>query len=329
MRKGFRIAGFRVTVDPLLPIVILLIGWLLTQRYIPSQSYLQGAIASVFLTFSILFHELGHAIVAQRLHLTIERIHLFLFGGMAELKNRPRTPGQEALVALAGPFASFLLGISAWGLSLVLPPIWSTANLMASFLAQMNLLLALFNLIPIYPLDGGRALRALFWTWNGRYILASLRMQQVSILLIVIVIVVAFLDLLLWKSPYTVLFFMLSGYLIYTVFTAKKELLQVPDLADLIYEPGAYADMESSERNVLIPVMDSELRLTALRFGRSDDTLPPQEGMYIDMEDPTTWTHRQRYAAEVVPVLKGGLVVGVADADELRFWLNEHHHAAL
>jgi hypothetical protein len=145
----------------------------------------------------------------------------------------------------------------------------------------------------------------------------------------VIVIVVAFLDLLLWKSPYTVLFFMLSGYLIYTVFTAKKELLQVPDLADLIYEPGAYADMESSERNVLIPVMDSELRLTALRFGRSDDTLPPQEGMYIDMEDPTTWTHRQRYAAEVVPVLKGGLVVGVADADELRFWLNEHHHAAL
>lgn len=329
MSQGFRIAGFRVTVDPLLPIVILLIGWLLTQRYIPSQSYVEGAIASAFLTLSILFHELGHAVVAQRLHLTIERIHLFLFGGMAELKNRPRTPAQEALVALAGPFASFLLGITAWGLSLVLPPIWSTANLMATFLAQMNLLLALFNLIPIFPLDGGRALRALFWTWNGRYIQASRRMQQVSILLILAVMAVALFDFLMWKSPYTVLFFMLTGYLIYTVFTAKKELLQVPDLADLIYEPGAYADMDTSQRSILIPVMDSELRLTALRFARSDEEIPPQEGMYIDVADPSTWKHRQRFAAEVVPVLKQGRVVGVADADELRFWLNEHHHAAL
>lgn len=329
MSTGFRIAGFRVTVDPLLPIVILLIGWLLTQRYIPSQSYVEGAIASAFLTLSILFHELGHAIVAQRLHLTIERIHLFLFGGMAELKNRPRTPGQEALVALAGPFASFVLGIVAWGLSLVLPPVWSTANLMAAFLAQMNLLLALFNLIPIYPLDGGRALRALFWTWNGRYSQASHRMQQVSIVLILVVMAVTLFDILLWKSPYTVLFFMLTGYLIYTVFTARKELLLVPNLSDLIYEPGAYADMDTSQRTILIPVMDSELRLIALRFGRSEEEVPPQEGMYIDVEDPSTWTHRQRYAAEVVPVLKQGLVVGVADADELRFWLNEHHHAAL
>lgn len=329
MSQGFRIAGFRVTVDPLLPIVILLIGWLLTQRYIPSQSYLEGAIASAFLTLSILFHELGHAIVAQRLHLTIERIHLFLFGGMAELKNRPRTPGQEALVALAGPFASFVLGISALGLSLVLPPVWSTANLMATFLAQMNLLLALFNLIPIFPLDGGRALRALFWRWNGRYIHASRRMQQVSILLIIAVMAVALFDFLLWKSPYTVLFFMLTGYLIYTVFTAKKELLQVPDLADLIYEPDAYADMDATPRSILIPVMDSELRLTALRFGRSEEAIPPQEGMYIEITDPSTWKHRQRFAAEVVPVLKQGLVVGVADADELRFWLNEHDHAAL
>lgn len=328
MRKGFRIAGFKVTVDPLLPLVILLIGWLLTQRYIPSQSYAYGAIASGFLTLSILFHELGHAIVAQRLHLTIERIHLFLFGGMAELKNRPRTPGQEALVALAGPFASFILGIAALGVSMVLPPVWGMANLMASFLAQMNLLLALFNLIPIYPLDGGRALRALFWKINGRYITASVRMQQVSILLILVVMTVALLDILLWKTPYTLLFFMLSGYLTYTVFTAKKELLLVPALSELIYEPGSYASMDASERDLLIPVLDSDLTLVALRRP-TGESLPIEPGTFIDVEDPSTWMHKQRYAAEVVPVVSHGRVVGVADADELRFWLNEHHHAAL
>lgn len=328
MSKGFRIAGFKVTVDPLLPLVVLLIGWLLTQRYIPNQSYLYGAVASGFLTLSILFHELGHAIVAQRLHLTIERIHLFLFGGMAELKNRPRTPGQEALVALAGPFASFILGLSALGLSMILPPVWGMANLMASFLAQMNLLLALFNLIPIYPLDGGRALRAFFWKVNGRYIAASLRMQHVSILLIIVVMVVAIMDILLWKSPYTLLFFMLSGYLTYTVFTAKKELLQVPDLADLIYEPGSYASMDAIDRDMLLPVLDSELRLVALRRP-SGEPVPMLEGTYIDMDQPSSWSHSQRFAAEVVPVLRDGQVVGVADADELRFWLNEHRHAAV
>lgn len=327
-RKGFRIVGFKVTVDPLLPLVILLIGWLLTERYIPGQSYVYGAIASVFLTLSILFHELGHAIVAQRLHLKIERIHLFLFGGMAELKNRPRTPGEEALVALAGPFASFVLGIAALGVSMVLPPAWGMANLMATFLAQMNLLLALFNLIPIYPLDGGRALRALFWKINGRYITASVHMQQVSILLILIVMTIALMDILLWKSPYTLLFFMLSGYLAYTVFTAKKELLQVPVMSDLIYEPGSYASMDITDRDVILPMIDSELQLVALRRP-TGEPVPMDDGTFIDVENPLTWTHRQRYAAEVVPVVSQGRVVGLADADELRFWLNEHRYAAL
>lgn len=328
MSKGFRIAGFKVTVDPLLPLVILLIGWLLTQRYIPNQSYLLGAIASGLLTLSILFHELGHATVAKRLNLSIVRIHLFLFGGMAELRNRPHRPGQEALVALAGPFSSFLLGAAAWGTTLVLPPAWGVVHLMASFMAQMNLLLALFNLIPIYPLDGGRALRALFWKINGRYITASLRMQQVSILLIILVLGTALMDILMWNSPYTLLFFMLSGYLTYTVFTAKKELLQVPTLGDLIHTPVSYAAMDTSGRDVLIPVLDHELRLRLVRNSIGEPQAP-LVGMYIDMDDPATFDPLQIYAADVVPVIRKGEVVGLADADELRFWLNEHRHAAL
>lgn len=328
MSQGIRIAGFRVTVDPLLPFVILLIGALLTQRYIPGQSYVLGAMASAFLTLSILFHELGHAAVAQALRLNIERIHLFLFGGMAELKNRPQTPGHEALVALAGPFASFLLGITAWLVGWMLPVSWGVAMLMTGFLSQMNLLLALFNLIPIYPLDGGRALRALLWAFTGRYVRASVHMQRLSLVLIVLVMGISIMDILYWHSAYTLLFFMLAGYLSYTVFTARKELLLVPSIDELVVEPGSYSGVDAAGRNVLIPVLDSDLRLLALKSADGVEH-PVEERMVIDMDDASTYLHPEPFQAEVIPVLRGGRVIGLADADELRFWLKEHHHATL
>ncbi len=329
MRRELRIAGFKLTMDPLLPVVILLIGWMLTQRYIPGQSFLLGGLASLLLTFSILFHEIGHAVVAQRLNLSIERIHLFLFGGMAELKTRPSTAGHEALVALAGPFASLLLGCMAWVIGYLLPPYWFTAGIMAAFLSQMNLLLALFNLIPIFPLDGGRALRALFWKWSGRYVKASVWMHQVSYVLIIIVLVLALIDGLVLKSNYTLLLFVLTGYLAYTVFTGRRELLAVPKLSELIFEPDSYTAIAQSRKNVVIPVMDSEMRLTAIVMPDGKESIIPQIGMYIDMEDSETWSHVTPFEADFVPVMRSGIVIGIADANELRFWLKEHHHAVV
>lgn len=329
MKHDVRIAGFRVTVDPLLPVVILGIGWLLTERYIPGGSYVLGGIASLLLTISILFHELGHAVVAQRLNLTIERIHLFLFGGMAELKHRPSTSSHEAMVALAGPLASCLLGLGSLIVANMTPVLWIKTRLMLDFVAQMNLLLALFNLIPIFPLDGGRALRALLWKLTGRYTLASHRMHQISYVLIVLVLIVALLDVSVYKSSYTLLFFLLSGYLAYTVFGGRHELLATPSLADLIHEPISYHDLATTNRNMLLPLLDKDLALIGVRNPLTNDEFPVEPNRYIDLDDALTWNHTDRFEAEFLPVLRSGTVVGVADANELRFWLKETRNASV
>jgi len=329
VKHDVRIAGFRITVDPLLPVVILAIGWLLTDRYMPGGSYVLGGIASLLLTVSILFHELGHAVVAQRLNLTIERIHLFLFGGMAELKHRPATSAHEAMVALAGPLASCILGIAALCLAQSTPIHWIKTRLMLDFVAQMNLLLALFNLIPIFPLDGGRALRALLWKLTGRYTLASLRMHQISYSLIVIVLIVALLDVSVFKSSYTLLFFLLSGYLAYTVFAGRNELLAMPTLADLIHEPVSYHDLAASNRNMLLPLLDKDLALVGLKNLMTNTELLVTTNRYIDLDDVSTWNHSDPFEAEFLPVVRSGTVVGVADANELRFWLKETHYAPI
>ncbi len=329
MKHDVRIAGFRVTVDPLLPVVILGIGWLLTERYMPGGSYVLGGVASLLLTVSILFHELGHAVVAQRLNLTIERIHLFLFGGMAELKHRPSTSSHEAMVALAGPLASCLLGVIALAASQVTPIYWTNTRLMLDFVAQMNLLLALFNLIPIFPLDGGRALRALLWKFTGRYTLASHRMHQISYVLIVMVLMVALLDVSVFKSSYTLLFFLLSGYLAYTVFAGRKELLATPTLADLIHEPVSYHDLAATNRNMLLPLLDKDLVLIGVRHLMTNEEYPVVQSRYIDLDDAHTWNHMEPFEAEFLPVVRSGAVVGVADANELRFWLKETRYAAI
>lgn len=295
----------------------------------PGGSYLLGGVASLLLTVSILFHELGHAVVAQRLNLTIERIHLFLFGGMAELKHRPTTSSHEAMVALAGPLASCLLGLIALAVGQVTPIHWIKTRLMLDFVAQMNLLLALFNLIPIFPLDGGRALRALLWKLTGRYTLASLRMHQISYVLIVTVAIVALLDVSVFKSSYTLLFFLLSGYLAYTVFAGRNELLSTPTLADLIHEPVSYHDLVAKNRNMLLPLLDKDLVLIGVRNLMTNDVLLVTQNRYIDLDDVNTWNHSDPFEAEFLPVVRSGTVVGMADANELRFWLKETRYAPI
>lgn len=124
--------------------------------------WLLGVITSVLFFGSVLMHELGHAVVALRNNIPVRGISLFVFGGVAEIAQEPRTPGAEFRIAMAGPLVSFALAIlfgALWlvdqGISmLAAPSIW---------LARINLLLAVFNLIPGFPLDGGRVLRAAVW----------------------------------------------------------------------------------------------------------------------------------------------------------------------
>lgn len=151
-----------------------LLTWSLARGYFPeeypslpaSAHWFLAVLTSVLFFGSVLLHELGHALVALRNHIPVRQITLFIFGGVAQLEQETRRPGAEFRIAAAGPLVSLGLAGLFGGLYLLdqhipylaAPSLW---------LARINLLLALFNLIPGFPLDGGRILRAIIWQVSG------------------------------------------------------------------------------------------------------------------------------------------------------------------
>ncbi len=131
-----------------------------------------GALCALVLFASVLAHELAHALVARRFGVRTEAITLFLFGGVATLEAEPPTPTAETLIALAGPALSALLGLAAFGGLAALDRLAPAASAsppatVGAYLALANGVLAAFNLVPAYPMDGGRVLRALLWRRRG------------------------------------------------------------------------------------------------------------------------------------------------------------------
>jgi Zn-dependent protease len=130
---------------------------------------LSGAFAVAFFA-CVLVHELAHALVARAIGVPTAEIRLFVFGGVARIRGEPADPGGEALVAMAGPLASVtlagLLGLASWRVP-------GAAGDLAAWLFLGNLVVAGFNLLPGFPLDGGRVARALLWRLTGRRPLAT------------------------------------------------------------------------------------------------------------------------------------------------------------
>lgn len=172
----FRIFGFQIKLDPSWFLLALLITWSLAQGLFPMQHpnlpgktyWWMGAIGALGLFFSIIFHELSHSLVARRYDLPMKGITLFIFGGVAEMEREPAQPRAEFWMAIAGPVSSVLLAgifyaVNTAGSVRGWPE--SVAGVL-SYLAFINLLLAAFNMIPAFPLDGGRILRAALWSWK-------------------------------------------------------------------------------------------------------------------------------------------------------------------
>ena len=147
-----------------------LITWSLATGYFPEADpdlltpihWALGGITSILFFASVLAHELGHSYLALRNNIPVRGITLFVFGGVAQIEREPESPGVEFRMAIAGPVVSLTLAALFGGLWLLGRNIgWLAAPTM--WLARINLLLALFNMIPGFPLDGGRVLRAIFW----------------------------------------------------------------------------------------------------------------------------------------------------------------------
>ncbi len=166
----FRAFGIPIYLDLSWFVVVLLISWSLADNVFPnslpgrsvSSYWTLGISATLGLFVSIILHELAHALVARRFSVPIRGITLFIFGGVAEMAEEPPSARAEFLVAVAGPIASIGVAASCFGLAAFLagtPP----ASTVLGFLAGLNLVLVAFNMIPAFPLDGGRVLRSLLW----------------------------------------------------------------------------------------------------------------------------------------------------------------------
>lgn len=175
--------------------VFFFVTWSLATGYLPDmlpglsepRYWGMGSVAALLLFASVLLHELGHSVVALRYHIPIGQITLFIFGGVAQMRKEPPHPRAEFLIAIAGPIVSFLLAALCMGLVLLLEWLPAGTSLqgltaLGALLGMVNTQLGLFNLLPGFPLDGGRALRAGLWAWNKDFYRATSQAALVGLL---------------------------------------------------------------------------------------------------------------------------------------------------
>ncbi|MGC9453248.1 MAG: site-2 protease family protein [Phycisphaerae bacterium] len=173
----FSLFGFEVKIDLSWLIIIGLVVWSLSAAVFPEQypnlsdwAYLAmglGGAAGLFV--SIVFHELCHSLVARRYGLPMKGITLFIFGGVAEMSEEPPSAKAEFMMAIAGPLASVLVAGVAFGASALVMVLGGPETVagVLGWIALINAILVAFNLIPGFPLDGGRVLRSILWKFKG------------------------------------------------------------------------------------------------------------------------------------------------------------------
>jgi Zn-dependent protease len=174
-----RIRGIEIRLHWSWLLIFTLLTWLLSRSLFPEfapeasdQRLWIAAIATALLFFlSVLLHELSHAFVAQYYGMHVPSITLFVFGGVSALTGEMKTARQEFWVAIAGPLMSWVLGLLAGGLWLLLRD--TGAALTFGYLAWINVALGIFNLLPGFPLDGGRVLRAFLWGRSNNLVSAT------------------------------------------------------------------------------------------------------------------------------------------------------------
>lgn len=233
-------------------IVFGLISWSLSTFYFPEAApelpvvsyWIIGVTASLLLFSSVVLHEFAHSFVALKYKLSILNITLFIFGGVAQMKGEPPNPDSEFKIALAGPVTSFIIAfVFLMSFMFIQNPI---IKALFQYLAQLNFILGFFNLIPGFPMDGGRVVRAYLWKKKGDFFDATLKAssygQKIALLFIVIGLV------LLFAAVPTGLWLMVIGWFLYTAAQSSyhqaslQETLngiQVKDIMvrDIIYLP--------------------------------------------------------------------------------------------
>jgi Zn-dependent protease len=179
-----RIGNIEIKINISLAFIAFFVTYSLAARLLPGVApganpllyWMVGLFSSFVFIGSILWHELAHSLVAMRYGIPVVQIVLYLFGGVAQIARDPERPVQEFWIAIAGPISSVILAICFGGLS----RLGGLAGAACAWLALVNLTLALFNLLPGFPLDGGRVLRAALWQIGGSYRQATRQASRVG-----------------------------------------------------------------------------------------------------------------------------------------------------
>jgi Zn-dependent protease len=268
-----KILGIEIGLDYSWFLIFGLVTWTLSSSYTEfyphwasqypvwgnSVFWVVGLLTSLLFFSSVLTHEMGHSIVAIRTGLPVQSITLFLFGGVARIVREPSSPMQEFVIAIAGPIASLILGALFWLLSIISAP-ETPIQALADNLSYINFALAIFNMIPGFPLDGGRVLRAILWKVFGDIYratrIASLAGRGVGILFIAggVTLVLLYPQYLingLWLS-------LIGWFLHNTAFNSQRQMLQRQILSSYRVGDLAHSDLPQIESHITLDELVQE-----------------------------------------------------------------------
>jgi Zn-dependent protease/CBS domain-containing protein len=256
----FRIAGIDIGIHFTWIFIFVFFSWSLAEAYFPSSYpgfstwayWVTGIVATIFIFVSVLVHEMAHSLVARSRGLPVNSITLFILGGVSNLEEEPDQPSVEFNMAIVGPVTSIVLAIVFWIITSavmgrVIPiseifmgvPGATLVTAVIAYLAVINLFLGAFNLIPGFPLDGGRVLRSIIWGSTGNLAkatnIAGIVGQAFGWILILLGIFFIF-----WASLFTGLWLAFIGWFLNSSADASrkeialKERLSVVKVRDLI-----------------------------------------------------------------------------------------------
>lgn len=286
----FHFFGFRVMADASWIFLSVLITWTLATQIYPalypaySDDLFQfmALITLGGLLFSILVHEVAHAVIAEYYNMPISNITLFIFGGVAEMKGEPSHPKGEFLMAIAGPIMSFLLGLffMAMGDLYALHVDNHIMPKVLNLLGVMNIYLAIINMIPAFPLDGGRALRAVIWYTKDNLVLATRIASQLG----------------------AIFAYLIMGYACYKIVILNDVIngMWIGLLGFFSHASGQYAVRQTENRSLL----NSDL---VERFMHNNIVTVSPDLTITDLIDQYVYQHYQRH----FPVVDREQLVGV------------------
>ncbi len=354
MKDSFRIGrllGIEITANWSLLVTVALIAWSLAAAILPANSpdqpawaYWAVALAVTPAFFaSLLAHEFGHSLVARRLGVEVKTITLWLFGGVSKLERESSSGRDELRIAVVGPAVSIALGAAAGALAVGASALGAPDLVLdgLAWLAAMNVMLGLFNLLPAFPLDGGRVLRAALWMRNDDHVKATEQAAAVSRMLSTVLIAFGLLEFLstgtlggLWLA--FIGWFVLQASRAEAEVVAEQELLAGIRVAAIMSSPVLTAPAgvpveEFVERYVLgnrataYPVVDEDGRPIGLVTLDQVRDVPPRDRGQVAIGSVAVPIDRVVCAEPAEPVVdllprllaSGGTRALVLDGDEL------------